>query len=90
MLDAALDMSSVLAFLPLPLVSSNHFNSLNNWSPRGVQDPLLDTVIIIVRSNKPNNGHCFVLAFQELKECAGRVFIDSSPEFAIPDVITLI
>lgn len=28
-----------------------------------------------------------ILSFQELKECAGRVFVDSQPEFCLPEVL---
>uniref|UniRef100_A0A672ZBL1 Integrator complex subunit 9 n=1 Tax=Sphaeramia orbicularis TaxID=375764 RepID=A0A672ZBL1_9TELE len=53
MLDCGLDTTSVLNFLPLPLV--HRLNRL------------------------------LLLSFQELKECAGRVFVDSQPEFCLPE-----
>lgn len=30
--------------------------------------------------------NCFALCLQELKECAGRVFVDAQPEFCLPEV----
>lgn len=71
MFDAPLDLLPCLNFLPLPLVHSNHQTSLNNWTPRGVG---LSADITQQLEN-------------ELKECIGRVFVDSSPEVSFPDVM---
>ena len=70
MVDCSLDQISTMCFLPLPLVSSTHFNSLPNWIP-----------------NSYLNNSISVDNFEtELKECSGRVFVDSSPEFIVPQV----
>lgn len=70
MIDCGLDQISTMCYLPLPLVSSSHFNSLPNWVPNSYSSSI--------------NG---VDSFEtELKECSGRVFIDSSPEFIVPQV----
>lgn len=68
MIDCGLDQISSICFLPLPLVSSSHFNSLSNWIPNSY-----DTNISVDFET-------------ELKECSGRVFVDSSPEFILPQV----
>jgi integrator complex subunit 9 len=62
MLDCGLNVSTVLNFLPLPLVQSSKFSFLPNWTPRD--------------ENQEING--------ELKDCCGRVFVDSAPEFLPP------
>ena len=59
-----------LNFLPLPLVFSNHFSCLNNWTPRGAG------LAPDITQHLEN----------ELKECMGRVFVDSPPEVSFPDV----
>uniref|UniRef100_A0A8C5I3W0 Integrator complex subunit 9 n=1 Tax=Gouania willdenowi TaxID=441366 RepID=A0A8C5I3W0_GOUWI len=56
MLDCALDTTSVLNYLPLPLVHSSSCDCVE----------------------------CDVF-LQELKECAGRLFVDSQPEFCLPE-----
>ena len=67
MVDCSLDQISSMCFLPLPLVSSLHLNSLPNWIP--------------------NTYELINCDFEtELKECSGRVFVDSSPEFIVPQV----
>ena len=67
MVDCSLDQISSMCFLPLPLVSSSHFNSMPNWIP--------------------NTYELINCEFEtELKECSGRVFVDSSPEFVVPQV----
>ena len=72
MIDCSLDQLSTMCFLPLPLVSSLHFNSLPNWIPKSYNQ--------LVGSIDNNNFET------ELKECSGRVFVDSSPEFIVPQV----
>lgn len=65
MLDCGLDVSTLLHYLPIPLVHSEKFSKLPGWCPREVPASVkLET---------------------ELKECAGKVFLDGEPEFAIPE-----
>ncbi|KAH7646743.1 integrator complex subunit 9-like protein [Dermatophagoides farinae] len=65
MLDCALDSTTVLSFLPMTLVHSNHFNSLPSWNAtKEFTDPLLEN---------------------EIKECLGKIFVDSAPEFCLPE-----
>lgn len=53
LLDAGLDMSPCLNFLPLPLVPSSHLNSLRDWVPRSFPaDNQLENV-----SCCPNHKH---------------------------------
>uniref|UniRef100_A0A8C9YPH6 Integrator complex subunit 9 n=1 Tax=Sander lucioperca TaxID=283035 RepID=A0A8C9YPH6_SANLU len=63
MLDCGLDTTSVLNFLPLPLVHSPRLSKLPSWVCK-------DGTINLEK---------------ELKECAGRVFVDSQPEFCLPE-----
>uniref|UniRef100_A0A3B5LKL4 Integrator complex subunit 9 n=1 Tax=Xiphophorus couchianus TaxID=32473 RepID=A0A3B5LKL4_9TELE len=63
MLDCGLDTTSVLNFLPLPLVHSPRLSKLPGWISK-------DGSINLEK---------------ELKECAGRVFVDSQPEFCLPE-----
>uniref|UniRef100_A0A8C2X2U5 Integrator complex subunit 9 n=1 Tax=Cyclopterus lumpus TaxID=8103 RepID=A0A8C2X2U5_CYCLU len=63
MLDCGLDTTSVLNFLPLPLVHSPRLSKLPSWVSK---DGSLNLE-------------------KELKECAGRVFVDSQPEFCLPE-----
>uniref|UniRef100_A0A674NXQ1 Integrator complex subunit 9 n=1 Tax=Takifugu rubripes TaxID=31033 RepID=A0A674NXQ1_TAKRU len=63
MLDCGLDTTSVLNFLPLPLVHSPRLSKLPGWNSK---DGTLNLE-------------------KELKECAGRVFVDSQPEFCLPE-----
>lgn len=50
MLDCALDSTTVLSFLPMTLVHSNHFNSLPSWNAtKEFTDPLLENVCFIVQ-----------------------------------------
>ncbi|XP_072265189.1 integrator complex subunit 9 [Pyxicephalus adspersus] len=63
MLDCGLDMTSVLNFLPLPLVHSTRLAKLPGWV------------------SKDGNSQLE----KELKECSGRVFVDSVPEFCLPE-----
>uniref|UniRef100_A0A3P9Q0R5 Integrator complex subunit 9 n=1 Tax=Poecilia reticulata TaxID=8081 RepID=A0A3P9Q0R5_POERE len=63
MLDCGLDTTSVLNFLPLPLVHSPRLSKLPGWVSK---DGSLNLE-------------------KELKECAGRVFVDSQPEFCLPE-----
>uniref|UniRef100_A0A6Q2Z3G2 Integrator complex subunit 9 n=1 Tax=Esox lucius TaxID=8010 RepID=A0A6Q2Z3G2_ESOLU len=63
MLDCGLDTTSVLQFLPLPLVHSPRLSKLPGWVSK-------DGTINLEK---------------ELKECAGRVFVDSQPEFCLPE-----
>lgn len=47
MLDCSLDLSTLMAFLPLPLVQSDHFNSLATYNPPNtVAGQFLDSVSI--------------------------------------------
>lgn len=64
MFDCGLDATSVLAFLPLPLVLSTRLSNLPLWTPRDSGDAQLEG---------------------ELKEANGRVFVDSAPEFCLPE-----
>ncbi|XP_015788512.1 integrator complex subunit 9 [Tetranychus urticae] len=68
MFDCGLDALSTLGFIPLPLVTSNHFSSLPNWTASNNQDTQLES---------------------ELKECDGKVFVDSAPEFCCPEFSTI-
>ncbi|KAF0308561.1 Integrator complex subunit 9 [Amphibalanus amphitrite] len=61
MLDCGLDETTMLNFLPLPLVPSRRLASLPTWTPK--EQPQVEG---------------------ELRECAGKVFIDSPPEFCPP------
>uniref|UniRef100_A0A669CYH6 Integrator complex subunit 9 n=2 Tax=Oreochromis TaxID=8139 RepID=A0A669CYH6_ORENI len=63
MLDCGLDTTSVLNFLPLPLVHSPRLSKLPGW---------------VSKDGTINLG-------KELKECAGRVFVDAQPEFCLPE-----
>ncbi|KAE8287137.1 Integrator complex subunit 9 [Larimichthys crocea] len=63
MLDCGLDTTSVLNFLPLPLVHSPRLSKLPGWVSK---DGTLNLE-------------------KELKECTGRVFVDSQPEFCLPE-----
>ncbi|XP_004542328.1 integrator complex subunit 9 [Maylandia zebra] len=63
MLDCGLDTTSVLNFLPLPLVHSPRLSKLPGWVSK-------DGTINLEK---------------ELKECAGRVFVDAQPEFCLPE-----
>ncbi|XP_006820079.1 LOW QUALITY PROTEIN: integrator complex subunit 9-like [Saccoglossus kowalevskii] len=64
MFDCAIDMSSLMHFLPLPLVHSERLSKLPVWHlSEGKESPV---------------GN-------ELKDCGGHVFIDSSPEVCIPE-----
>uniref|UniRef100_A0A8C5I4G7 Integrator complex subunit 9 n=1 Tax=Gouania willdenowi TaxID=441366 RepID=A0A8C5I4G7_GOUWI len=63
MLDCALDTTSVLNYLPLPLVHSPRLSKLPGWISK-------DGTINLEK---------------ELKECAGRLFVDSQPEFCLPE-----
>uniref|UniRef100_A0A8C6LHS8 Integrator complex subunit 9 n=1 Tax=Nothobranchius furzeri TaxID=105023 RepID=A0A8C6LHS8_NOTFU len=63
MLDCGLDTTSVLNFLPLPLVHSPRLSKLTGWTSK-------DGTVNLEK---------------ELKECAGRVFVDSQPEFCLPE-----
>ncbi|KAG7255340.1 hypothetical protein CRUP_010145 [Coryphaenoides rupestris] len=63
MLDCGLDTTSVLNFLPLPLVHSPRLSKLPGWVSK-------DGAINLEK---------------ELKECAGRVFVDSQPELCLPE-----
>ncbi|KAK5880423.1 hypothetical protein CesoFtcFv8_023453 [Champsocephalus esox] len=63
MLDCGLDTTSVLNFLPLPLVHSPRLSKLPGW---------------VSKDGSANLE-------KELKECAGRVFVDSQPEFCLPE-----
>ncbi|AWP19744.1 putative integrator complex subunit 9 isoform 2 [Scophthalmus maximus] len=63
MLDCGLDTTSVLNFLPLPLVHSPRLSKLPSWVSK-------DGAVNLEK---------------ELKECAGRVFVDSQPEFCLPE-----
>ncbi|MED6285398.1 Integrator complex subunit 9, partial [Characodon lateralis] len=63
MLDCGLDTTSVLNFLPLPLVHSPRLSKLPGWISK-------DGSINLEK---------------ELKECAGRVFVDAQPEFCLPE-----
>ncbi|CAN9507619.1 unnamed protein product [Ophioblennius macclurei] len=63
MLDCGLDTTSVLSFLPLPLVHSPRLSKLPGWISK-------DGTVNLEK---------------ELKECAGRVFVDSQPEFCLPE-----
>uniref|UniRef100_A0A090X8J5 Putative cleavage and polyadenylation specificity factor cpsf subunit n=1 Tax=Ixodes ricinus TaxID=34613 RepID=A0A090X8J5_IXORI len=64
MFDCGLDATSVLGFLPLPLVLSTRLSNLPLWTPRDAGDAHLEG---------------------EFKEANGRVFVDSAPEFCIPE-----
>lgn len=64
MFDCGLDATSVLGFLPLPLVLSTRLSNLPLWSPREAGDAHLEG---------------------EFKEANGRVFVDSAPEFCLPE-----
>lgn len=64
MFDCGLDATSVLGFLPLPLVLSTRLSNLPLWTPREAGDAQLEG---------------------ELKEANGRVFVDSAPEFCLPE-----
>ncbi|XP_074594510.1 integrator complex subunit 9 [Brevipalpus obovatus] len=68
MFDTGLDLSSCLAFLPLPLSFSQHFSSLPGWTPNNSSEVQFD------------------LCSQELKECGGKIFVDSAPEFCCPEL----
>ena len=61
MLDCGLDETTMLNFLPLPLVPSRRLAGLAAWTPK--DQPQVEG---------------------ELRECAGKVFIDSPPEFCPP------
>uniref|UniRef100_A0A8C6WNK5 Integrator complex subunit 9 n=1 Tax=Neogobius melanostomus TaxID=47308 RepID=A0A8C6WNK5_9GOBI len=63
MLDCGLDTTSVLNFLPLPLVHSSRLSKLPGWVSK-------DGTINLEK---------------EIKECAGKVFVDSQPEFCLPE-----
>ncbi|XP_030200999.1 integrator complex subunit 9 isoform X2 [Gadus morhua] len=63
MLDCGLDTTSVLNFLPLPLVHSPRLSKLPGWVSK-------DGSINLEK---------------ELKECGGRVFVDSQPELCLPE-----
>ncbi|XP_075057292.1 integrator complex subunit 9 [Mixophyes fleayi] len=63
MLDCGLDMTSVLSFLPLPLVHSTRLSKLPGW---------------VLKDGSTQFE-------KELKDCAGRVFVDSVPEFCLPE-----
>ncbi|XP_039593987.1 integrator complex subunit 9 [Polypterus senegalus] len=63
MLDCGLDMTSVLNFIPLPLVHSSRLSTLPSWIM------------------KDGNS----ILEKGFKDCAGRVFIDSLPEFCLPE-----
>ncbi|XP_051775292.1 integrator complex subunit 9 isoform X2 [Erpetoichthys calabaricus] len=63
MLDCGLDMTSVLNFIPLPLVHSSRLSTLPSWIMK-------DGNTILEKG---------------FKDCAGRVFIDSLPEFCLPE-----
>uniref|UniRef100_A0A3P8WQI5 Integrator complex subunit 9 n=1 Tax=Cynoglossus semilaevis TaxID=244447 RepID=A0A3P8WQI5_CYNSE len=63
MLDCGLDTTSVLNFLPLPLVHSPRLSKLPGWVSK-------DATVNLEK---------------ELKECAGRIFVDSQPEFCLPE-----
>lgn len=90
MLDCSLDSTTVLSFLPMTLVHSNHFNSLPSWNATKefTVEPLLENVC----------WHFFVFVFfkfiiccyccymKEIKECLGKIFVDSAPEFCLPEV----
>ncbi|ELT97170.1 hypothetical protein CAPTEDRAFT_153905 [Capitella teleta] len=65
MLDCSLDVSTLLHFLPLPLIQGGRLCELPGWSPAAPGAQRLD---------------------EELCECSGRVFVDSEPEFAIPEL----
>uniref|UniRef100_A0A131YKB0 Integrator complex subunit 9 n=2 Tax=Rhipicephalus TaxID=426455 RepID=A0A131YKB0_RHIAP len=64
MFDCGLDATSVLGFLPLPLVLSTRLSNLPLWTPREAGDAQLEG---------------------EFKEANGRVFVDSAPEFCLPE-----
>ncbi|CAH1776090.1 unnamed protein product [Owenia fusiformis] len=66
MLDCGLDTTSLLSFLPIPVVPSQKLSKLSNWVAKGDKE--------------------VKLAAKELKENGGRVFIDSPPEFYIPEI----
>ena len=70
LIDAPLDMSPSLNHVPLPLVPSSPLNYLREWVPRACPPSLATDS----------------LAQVDLREAGGRVFLNSLPEFAIPDV----
>ncbi|XP_057333084.1 integrator complex subunit 9 [Microplitis mediator] len=79
MLDCSLNMQSILNFMPIPMVPSGKFNALPNWLPRDNHH------------NPYHNQHPYQQYHNqewkiegELKDCCGRVFVDSIPEFSPP------
>eukprot|EP00058_Branchiostoma_floridae_P003826 XP_002589314.1 hypothetical protein BRAFLDRAFT_217919 [Branchiostoma floridae] len=70
MLDCALDLTTTFRFLPLPLVHSARLAKLPSWVPKDADAGDQDTLKTLKK---------------ELKECAGRVFVDSPPEVGIPE-----
>lgn len=86
MLDCGLITQTVLNFLPLPLVPSARLGNLPTWVPRNCADPRIEGVSTI-RVDKFFSDSLIEIRnrwFQELKECCGRVFVNSAPEFCPP------